>query len=234
MRPREHWSRSPHEHPLAREPGRRPRARHGRGAPLRRAQAAVVQAPGAREPALPRAARDDRGPGPPHGLPGGGLPQHRRVLGARHRHVHDPRRHLHAALRLLQREDGQAHPPRSARAAAGGAVGEEDGPAPRGHHERRPRRPARPRRLGVRGRDPLDPPARARLQGRGADARLPRRGDAARPRDRRAARRVQPQRGDRAAPLPARAARLALPALLPRARARRRRWAATRWSRSRG
>ena len=38
-------------------------------------------------------------------LPGGGLPQHRRVLGARHRDVHDPRRHVHAPLRLLQRQD---------------------------------------------------------------------------------------------------------------------------------
>ena len=55
------------------------------------------------------------------------------------------------------------------------------------------------------------------LQGRGAHARLPRRGDAARARDRRAPRRVQPQRRDRAAALPARAPRLALPALLPRA-----------------
>ena len=135
------------EHPLAVQPGRRARARHGRGAPLPRAQAGLVQAPGARQPALPRAARDDRGPGPPHGLPGGRLPEHRRVLGARHRHLHDPRRHLHAPLRVLQRQDRQAHPPRPARAAARGAVGQADGPAPRGHHERRPRRPARPRRV---------------------------------------------------------------------------------------
>ena len=69
----------------------------------------------------------------------------------------------------------------------------------------------------LRRRDPLDPALRAGLQGRGADARLPRRGDAAGARDRRAARRVQPQRRDRAAALPARPPRLALPALLPRA-----------------
>ena len=139
--------------------------------PFRERKPRVVQAPGAGRPALPRAARHDRGPGPAHGLPGGRLPEHRRVLGARHRHVHDPRRHLHAPLRLLQRQDGQAHPRRSARAAARRAVGQADGPAPRGHHERRPRRPARPRARRLRRRDPLDPPAGAGLQGRGADAR---------------------------------------------------------------
>ena len=60
--------------------------------------------------------------GAAHGLPGGGLPEHRRVLGARHRHVHDPRRHLHAPLRLLQRQDRQADLERPARAAARGAL----------------------------------------------------------------------------------------------------------------
>ena len=115
------WRR---EHALALEPGRRSGARHGRGAPVPRAQAGLVQAPGPRRARLPRAARDDRGPGPPHGLPGGRLPEHRRVLGARHGHLHDPRRHLHAPLRVLQRQDGQAHPQRPARAAARGAVGE--------------------------------------------------------------------------------------------------------------
>ncbi len=40
---------------------------------------------------------------PPHGLRGSALPQRRRVLGARHRHLHDPRRRLHAELRLLRR-----------------------------------------------------------------------------------------------------------------------------------
>ena len=32
----------------------------------------------------------------------GALPQHGRVLGTRHRHVHDSGRHLHASLRLLR------------------------------------------------------------------------------------------------------------------------------------
>ena len=60
---------------------------------------------------------------PAHGLPGGGLPERRRVLGARHRDVHDPRRHLHAPLRLLQRQDRQADLERPARAAARRALG---------------------------------------------------------------------------------------------------------------
>ena len=38
------------------------------------------------------------------------MPERRRVLGARHRDVHDPRRHLHAALRLLQRHDRASRP----------------------------------------------------------------------------------------------------------------------------
>ena len=60
-------------------------------------------------------------------------------------------------------------------------------------HLGRPRRPARLRRERLRRRHPLDPDAGARLQGRGADARLPRPGDAAREGDRRAPRRLQPQ-----------------------------------------
>ena len=73
-----------------------------------------------------------------------------------------------------------------------------DGPPPRGDHERRPRRPPGLRRIRVRRRDQADPPAGAEVQGRGADPRLPRRGDAAREGDRRATRRVQPQRRGRA------------------------------------
>ncbi|CAA9509319.1 MAG: Lipoyl synthase, partial [uncultured Solirubrobacterales bacterium] len=184
--------------------------------PLPRAQAAVVQGPRPGRRALPRAQANDRRAGAQHGLRGGGVPQHRRVLGARHRHLHDPRRHLHPPLRLLQRADRQADPQRSARAASCRPVGQEDGAPPRRGHQRRPRRPARPRLARVRGDDPLDPKALARHQGRGADARLSRPGDAAGPGDRRAPRRVQPQRRDRAAPLPAGPPRLEVPALLPR------------------
>ena len=69
----------------------------------------------------------------------------------------------------------------------------------------------------VRRRDPPDPPPGAGLQDRGPDARLPRRGDAARQGDRRAPRRLQPQRRGRAAAVPGRAPRLALGALAARA-----------------
>src|SRR6478736_4427403 len=43
-----------------------------------------------------------------HRLRGGRLPQYRRVLGEEARHLHDHGRHLHAGLRLLQREDRNA------------------------------------------------------------------------------------------------------------------------------
>jgi len=56
-------------------------------------------------------------------LPGGGLSEHRRVLAARHRDVHDPGDTCHAALRVLQRQDGQADLERPARAGEGGAIG---------------------------------------------------------------------------------------------------------------
>ena len=75
-----------------------------------------VPRPGQRE--VPRALEDDRRRGPAHGLQGSGLPEHRRLLGPRHGHVHDPRRHLHAPLRLLQRQDRQADLERPAGAAA--------------------------------------------------------------------------------------------------------------------
>ena len=190
-----------------------------RGAALPRAQAALAEGPGAGRPDLPAPEGDDPRAEPAHGLRGGQLPQRRRVLGARHRDLHDPRRRLHAPLRLLQRADGQADLERPARADAGRGPGEADGPAPRGGHLGRPRRPARLRRQRLRRRDPLDPDAGAGLQGRGADARLPRPGDAAGEGDPRAARRLQPQRRDGAAPLPEGAPRLGLPALGPGAAA---------------
>ena len=69
----------------------------------------------------------------------------------------------------------------------------------------------------VRRRDRRDPPPGAGLPDRGADARLPGPGDAARARHRRAARRLQPQRRGRPAAVPGRAARLDVRALGARA-----------------
>ena len=43
----------------------------------------------------------------PHGLRGGALPEHRRVLGGRDRDLHDPRRRVHAELRLLRGAHGR-------------------------------------------------------------------------------------------------------------------------------
>ena len=177
----------------------------------------MAQGPGAGRPDLPQAEADDRRGQPPHGLRGGGVPQRRRVLGARHGHVHDPRRRLHTALRVLQRPDRNPDLERPAGAAPRRQPGEEDGPAPRRDHLGRSRRPAGLRRRRVRRRDPLDPPTGGRLQGGGAHAGLPRPGDAAREGDPRAPRRLQPQRRDRAPALPEGAPRLGLPPLRPRA-----------------
>ena len=195
-------------------------AETGGTVPFRRARKPPwlkVPAPGRAD--LPPAQGDDRLRQPAHGLRGGQLPQRRRVLGARHGDLHDPRRRLHPALRLLQREDGRADLERPAGAAAGRQPGEDDGAAPRRRHLGRPRRPARLRGERLRRRDPLDPDAGAGLQGRDPHPRLPRPGDAAGQGDPRAPRRLQPQRRDGAAPLPDGPPRLPVPALGPGAAA---------------
>ncbi len=174
-----------------------------------------VPAPGG--PRFREAQAPDRRRAPEHRLRGSRVPQRRRVLGTRHGHLHDPRRHVHATLRVLQRQDRHADVRRPAGARARRPLDRAHGPASRGDHVGRPRRPTRLRRVGVRRRDPADPPAGARLQGRGADTRLPRRRDAAREGARRAPRRLQPQRRGRAPAVSGCAARLAFRALLPRA-----------------
>ena len=103
---------------------------------------------------LPRPQAPAPRPEPQHGLRGGPLPEHRRVLGPAHRHDHDPRRHLHPRLRLLQRQDRPADLVRRRRAAPGrrGALGARAGA--RRRDVRRPRRPARRRRARLRRDDP--------------------------------------------------------------------------------
>ncbi len=120
-----------------------------RRAPAARAQATLVQSAGRGRAALPRAVGADQRGEPAHRLPGGRLPERRRVLGAGHRHIHDPRRHVHAPLRLLQRQDRQAHVERSAGAGPRGALDRAHGPAPRRGHLGRPRRPARQGRFAL-------------------------------------------------------------------------------------
>ena len=55
--------------------------------------------------------RDGARPRPGHGVRGGRLPEHLRVLGGRHGHLHDQRRALHAGVRVLPGR----HPPPAGR-----------------------------------------------------------------------------------------------------------------------
>ena len=57
---------------------------------------------------VPRAEAARARPRPAHGVRGGRLPEHLRVLGRSHGHVHDPRRPLHAGVRVLPGRHPQA------------------------------------------------------------------------------------------------------------------------------
>ena len=185
------WRHTPRR-PVAVQPRRAARARRvtGRWAPRPAARLASPR------PASPRASRsaaaspsgcgpplrltddviaitqDDARPRPRHGVRGGRLPQHLRVLVRRHRHVHDQRRALHPGLRVLpgRHPPPAAHRPRRARAGRRGRRA--DGPALRGGHHGGPRRPARRRRRRVRRHHPRHPGPHPRRAGRGADPRL--------------------------------------------------------------
>ena len=114
---------------------------------------------------------------PRHGVRGGGLPEHRRVLEAEARHLHDHGRHLHAGLRLLQRRHRHARRARSARAGQRRRSRRQARPGPRRHHLGRPRRPRRRRRRALRRSDHgASAPAAPGTTDRGADARLPAQG----------------------------------------------------------
>ncbi len=185
---------------------RRPQAAAPRGPQRRdpdRAQAGVDQDPREDGPGLHRAAEPREGRGPPHGVPGGRLPQHLRVLGGPRGDVPHRRRPVHPPLRLLPDRHRQAGAARPRRAAPGRRVGAEDAAALRHHHRRRPRRPARRRRLALRRDGARDPRAQPRHRRREPDPRLQRQ---ARPPDgglRVAARGARPQRRDGAADLQA-------------------------------
>ena len=69
-------------------------------------------------PRLPALKAHDARPRPRHGVRGGRLPEHLRVLGRRHRHVHDQRRALHPGVRLLPGRHPPAAGARSGRARA--------------------------------------------------------------------------------------------------------------------
>ena len=90
-------------------------------------------------PEYTAAARPGAARGPAHGLPGGRLPQHLRVLGRPRGHLPHRRRPVHPALRLLPDRHRQAGRVRRRRAAPGRRVGRDDGPALR---DRSPASPA--------------------------------------------------------------------------------------------
>ncbi|CAA9353106.1 MAG: Lipoyl synthase, partial [uncultured Gemmatimonadetes bacterium] len=137
-----------------------------------RAQAGVAQGAGAGKPQLPAPQAADARPGPPHRVRRGPLPQHRRVLGERHRHLHDPGRRVHPRLQVLR---GRPRPPHRAgrgRAAPRGRLRGHHGAGARRGHLGEPRRAQERRRRDLRGGHPPDPRAPARVHGGGARPRL--------------------------------------------------------------
>ena len=93
----------PRQHGKAAASGKGPQAGYA-GA----AQAGLDPGEGARIANLCRNPEDRPRQQAGHGLRGGGLPQHRRMLVEEARHLHDHGRHLHQGLRLLQCEDRHA------------------------------------------------------------------------------------------------------------------------------
>ena len=68
------------------------------------AEARMAEGPRPRIGELSPAQGDDEGPEAEHGVRGCSLSQHWRMLASRHRHVHDPRRRVHACVRVLRRD----------------------------------------------------------------------------------------------------------------------------------
>ena len=188
--------------------GEGPQARHA-GA----AQAGLDPRARCRRPrrSSPRRAAILREHGLRHGVRGGRLPQHRRVLGGPARHHDDHGRHLHARLRLLQR---------AARACRARSIRKSPRTSPKRwpklglrshrHHLGRSRRSGRRRRRAFRGHHPRHPRAHAHDHDRGADAGLPAQGRRARDGRGGGARRLQPQPRDGAVALSQDPARRAL------------------------
>ena len=86
------------------------RGRGHRGPRHQQPQAGVDAGAAAAHRRRHRHPQDDARPRPRHRVRGGRLPEPLRVLGRRHRHVHDQRRALHPGVRLLPRR----HPPPAA------------------------------------------------------------------------------------------------------------------------
>ena len=96
------------------EPDSRAQEAHRRSAA--RAEARLAQGARAGFGELPAAEGIDANARAAYGVRRSELPEHRRVLASRHRDVHDPRRHVHAIVRLLQ-----CHPRHASRARPAGA-----------------------------------------------------------------------------------------------------------------
>ena len=166
-----------------------------------------------RRPGSPvfRETTDDRARARPrHGLRGGRLPEHRRMLVEEARHLHDHGRHLHARLRLLQRAHRAARRARSERAGEGRRRRRQARPRACRHHLGRPRRSRRRRRRAFRRRRSARSAGASPDDDRDPDAGLPAQGRRARDRGRGEARRLQPQSRNRAVEIPDGAARRAL------------------------
>ncbi len=158
-----------------------PSAPSREGASARRAgveEAGLDPGEGAGVEGLCRDPGDRAGERPAYRLRRGGLPQYRRVLGEEARDLHDHGGHLHARLRLLQRQDRTAGPARSGRSPPCRAGDRETRAPPRGGDLGRSRRSRRRRRRPFRRRDPRDPRALPGHDHRGAHARFPAQGAA--------------------------------------------------------
>ena len=130
----------------------------------------------------------------------GRLPQHLRVLGRRHGHVHDQRLPLHSGLRVLPRRHQQAAPRRPPGTRAGGRGRRSPRFGARGGDHSCSRRPSRRWFGGIRGDGGGHPPASSDGCHRVADLRLQRGPRFPGGHLRRGTGRAQPQRRDRASP----------------------------------
>ena len=150
---------------------------------------------------LCRHPQDREGERPRHGVRGGRLPEYRRVLGQEARHLHDHGGHLHAGLRVLQRQDRHAR--RARRLGAGTCRGShlQARACPCRGDLGRSRRSRRRRRRAFRANHPRHPRALPDHDHRDPDARLPAQGRRAGSGRGGQARRVQPQSGNRAVAL---------------------------------
>ena len=128
----------------------------------------MAPGPGPDGRGLPEPRPDDPRPRSGHGLRGGGLPEHLRVLGRGDGDVHGQRGPVHPCLRVLP---GRHPPPPAARSDRAGA--RRRGRCPHAAHPCRghlcgPRRPGRRRRRRDRGDGRENPPPLSVHHGRGS------------------------------------------------------------------